>query len=381
MGLYRRLIRPVLFALPPESAHQVSVHASRLAGTIPAIRRRVRESLLVDEPCLANEVAGLSMVNPIGLAAGWDKSGHALSMLPYLGFGAVEIGSISARPSIGNPRPRLFRLPDDEAIIVNYGLPNDGAERVAQRLAGMARPSRSDESFVPLGINCVATNDGPGSACSTRQIVEDYCTSVRLLAGHADYLSLNLSCPNIEKGQHLFEQPNAIRSLLRRLTEHLTINCPVFLKVPPSVDPADHDRWLAEVDEFPMVKGFVFNLPSDDRAKGQLVTPAMKWKAMPGAVSGPPVEAVINQCIAMLYRKLNPTRHAIVGAGGVGNAEQAYRKLRLGASMVQLYTALVYRGPGVVREINQGLVELLYRDGVANVCEIIGVDATSGWID
>lgn len=367
MSLYTALIRPLLFQLDAETAHHGTVQACRIAGALPFLPLLTRACLEFKAPELQCAVAGLHFDHPIGLAAGWDKSASALRMLDHLGFAFAEIGSISAQPSQGNPKPRLFRLPQDRAIIVNYGLPNEGAEIVAPRLA-------ANRMRIPLGVNIVKTNYGPGApACTDDAILADYERSVSLVHPHASYLMLNLSCPNAAGGKDFFAQPGNITRLLQIL-KPLDIACPVFLKVALRNDPAEHERLLSETDAFDFVRGFSFNLPPGKPATLRLTAPRSAWEQLPGAVSGKPVEDLINRCISGLATRMNRQRHVIIGTGGVFTAADAYRKLRLGASLVQIYTALIYEGPGVIKRINQGLCHLLAKDGFRNVSEAVGSD-------
>jgi len=345
--------------------HHGTVEMCHWLGKVPGVPQITRAILESNEPILRIEVAGMSLDNPLGLAAGWDKSGRALRMTQCLGFGFSEIGSISARPSRGNPRPRLFRLPAERAIIVNYGLPNDGAEVVARRLAESRPP-------YPLGVNIVKTNDGNDAvAASEDEILADYEHSASQLHPHASYLSLNLSCPNAKGGQDFFARPGSITRLLERLAP-LGIECPVFLKIAPVDDAAEHERVLAECEGFSYVRGFCFNLPTGKPDTLQFAGASESFAQRPGAVSGKPVESLINRCIAGLYTRMDQRRYYILGAGGVFTAEDAYRKIQLGASLVQLYTALIYEGPGVVKQIAHGLARLLKRDGFANVATAVG---------
>lgn len=363
--MYRLLIRPLLFRLDAEFVHQGTVELCRWLGAIPGLPSLTRSIFEFRDASLQTEVAGLRFNNPLGLAAGWDKNGRALRMLNSLGFGFAEIGSVSARPSAGNPRPRLFRLPQDRAIVVNYGLPNDGARAVAARL-------QSHSHQDPLGINIVRTNDGPNApACSDEAILADYEHSVRLLHQYASYLSLNLSCPNAKGGSDFFTQPGSIARLLERLAS-IDIRCPMFLKIAPSDDPAEHERVLQECEAFSWMRGFCFNLPSGKPDTLQITTHKEHYAHLPGAVSGRPVEQLINRCIAGFYARMDRKRYVLIGTGGIFSAEDAYHKIRLGASLVQLYTAMVYEGPGVAPQICRGLAELLKRDGFANVTEAVG---------
>jgi dihydroorotate dehydrogenase (fumarate)/dihydroorotate dehydrogenase len=366
MSLYTAAMRPLLFALDAETAHQATVEACRWLGAVPPVRWVVRRCLQVDAPELLTEVAGLRFANPLGLAAGWDKSGRAAGFLGHLGLGFAEIGSVSARPSQGNPRPRLFRLPRDRAIVVNYGLPNDGVEVVARRLARVRSPA-------PIGVNLVKTNDGPAAPpCLADAVFEDYAVSLARIQPYCQYVSLNLSCPNAADGTDFFARPGRLRELLERLRD-VGPTRPVVLKIAPERSPEVLGRLIEEALPFEFVRGWQFNLPMGKPAG--LVTPGEVWRDWPGAVSGRPAAAVADECLRALYGLLPPGRFFVIGSGGVFTAEDAYRKLALGASLVQIYTALVYEGPGVVPRILQGLRQLLARDGFRHVAEVVGTAA------
>jgi dihydroorotate dehydrogenase (fumarate)/dihydroorotate dehydrogenase len=362
MTVYSTFLRPLAFRLDPETAHHLAIAAGARLGWAAGA---MRATAAIDDARLATRVAGLDFPNPIGLAAGFDKSGAAVRALAGLGFGSIEIGSVSVDPSAGNSKPRLWRLPDDEAIAVHYGLPNDGTAVIAERLKRTALP-------VPLGINLVVTNRGPGAApLKAYQIVGEYVDAVKLMAPHADYLMLNLSCPNTVDGRDFFADARHLKACLDVLGE-MKLKLPVFLKVSPLGGIEAIERVLAAADGFDFVSGFMFNLPPV-RPEG-MRTPPSALRNMPGAVSGPPAAALADFCIRETFRRMDRKRHVLIGAGGVSTAADAYAKIRLGASLVQLLTALIYRGPGVVREITAGLAELLARDGVKSVADAVGVD-------
>ena len=362
MTLYSTFIRPLAFRLGPETAHHLAITAGARLGWASGA---MRAATLVEDERLSVDVAGLHFPTPIGLAAGFDKSGLAISALAGLGFGSVEIGSISIDPSVGNPRPRLWRLPDDRGIIVHYGLPNDGAEIIATRLSKTRLP-------VPLGINLVVTNRGAGASPLTAdQIIGEYVAAAKIMAPHADYLMLNLSCPNTVDGRDFFADSGHLNACLNALGA-MSLNLPVFLKTSPLGGIAAIERLLATADSREFVSGFMFNLPPV-KPEG-MHTPEEIWRALPGAVSGPPASALADFCIRETFRRMDRKRHVLIGAGGVSSAEDAYTKIRNGASLVQLLTALIYEGPGVVRRITAGLARLLARDGVKHVAGAVGVD-------
>ena len=362
--MYRRFIRPLLFRCDAEWVHDLAIRQCGLFGKLPPIPGVVSRICDYSDERLSTEVCGLRFKNPVGLAAGYDKSGRAVRMIEALGFGHIEIGSVSAFPSGGNPKPRLWRLPEDDAICVHYGLPNDGAEAVARRLAGLRRE-------VPLGINIVKTNHGiHAPPDSPEKIFDDYLKSAGLLKDSGDYLCLNLSCPNTEMGCNFFAVPGNLEELLARL-KSLNFSCPVFLKISPAGGVPAIESVLQAVEPFQFVSGFIFNLPPDKPAT--LRTPRTVWQSLPGAVAGKPAREPINVCVRELYRRMDRKRYRIMAAGGVFSAEDAYEKIRLGASLVQLMTGLIFEGPLLVKRINRGLCQLLARDGLKTISAAVGI--------
>jgi dihydroorotate dehydrogenase len=352
MAVYSSLARPLLFRGDPERVHDATVRAAELAGRSRLACRAVAARRPAADPRLAVEVAGLRMRSPIGLAAGFDKSARAVPFLAALGFGHVEVGSISADPSAGNPRPRLFRLPAERAVVVHYGVPNDGAARAAARLA-RPRPA------VPVGANVVSTNRGHDE--SDDAVLADYVTSVRTLQDVADYVVLNLSCPNTRDGRGFFADRGRLRELLSRLAT-LGVRRPLFVKVAPG---GDVESLLAAVAGHGFVSGFSVNLPPGKPA-------GLEHVSAPGAVSGAPAAPAALRAVAELRGAA--AGYAIFGSGGVFTAADAYAMIRAGADLVQLYTALLYEGPAVVGRITSGLADLLERDGHAGVASAVGTD-------
>ena len=268
----------------------------------------MRAATQVDDERLGIDVAGLHFPTPIGLAAGFDKSGSAIRALAGLGFGSVEIGSVSIDPSEGNKRPRLWRLPDDHGIVVYYGLPNDGAPTIAERLSHTRLP-------VPLGINLVVTNRGPGAApLSADQIIGEYVAAAHVMAPQADYLMLNLSCPNTVDGRDFFADAGHLNACLTALDDMMLRIAGVSQSIVRSAvsrqSSACWQRRMAAISS----PDFMFNLPPV-KPEG-MRTPEQVLRALPGAVSGPPAAALADFCIRETFRRMNRKRHILIGAGG-----------------------------------------------------------------
>jgi dihydroorotate dehydrogenase subfamily 2 len=368
MDLYRAAVRPLLFRLDAETSHRATLRLADALARSGAALGALERWLAVRDPHLRTTVAGIDFPGPVGLAAGFDKNAEAVAVTSRIGFGFVEVGSVSAHPSAGNAvRPRIWRLPADEALRVYYGCPNDGAEVVAARLDRQTLP-------VPLGINVVETNTG--RLASAAEAAEEIAGAVGRFVRRADYLVLNLSCPNMPQGgSGLFDDPSALRLLLQSVARHPDLP-PVFLKLTPPGDPEDPrviEPILATVTPFGFVRGFILNIPNHRPAE-TLRTPAAELAATRGGITGPSLRAVTNAAIRAWYARLDRSRHALIGTGGIGSADDAYETIRCGASLVQLYTALVYRGPALVARINEGLARLLARDGLRSLAEAVGTD-------
>lgn len=363
VSLYTQVVRPLLFRMDAERVHHRTIALAQKLGASALGRRLLRRLFAVDVPQLWCQVAGLSFANPIGVAAGFDKNGRAIQALDAMGFGSVEIGSVSAHPSDGNPGPRLFRLPEDEAIVVNYGVPNDGAEAVSARVA-------QTPIGAPLGANLVETNTG--QALDPEQVVAELVEAARHFTGVADYLALNLNCPNTTGGASPFDDPVALCELMDACASVSGLP-PVFLKPTAHADAGRIEQTLEAIEPYDLVRGFIFNLPS---GKGYpLKTPPDVVDAMPGTLCGPPVRQRLDEAVRGWYQRMDTSRYRIIGSGGISSADDAYRKVRLGASLVQVYTGLVYRGPGLLRQLCTGLARRLERDGFAGLDEAVGVDA------
>lgn len=369
MGFYTGLLRPLLFLGDAEKMHDRAIRAAAWCSAHPGVLSVMERFHAKPDPILKTHVADLEFSSPLGLAAGYDKNGRGVPLWAAMGFGHVEIGSISAEFSAGNPKPRLFRIPVDEGIVVYYGLPNVGAEAVARTLSRVHRA-------VPLGINIVNTNRGPSAQPeSDGAIISDYVHSVRTLEPHADYLALNLSCPNTADGRAFISDSCRIQSLIQAVGDLKPVK-PVFLKVAPFAAVDQMEAFLRTVEGATWVTGFSTNLPPGKPAG--LSTPESELARMPGAVSGMPSHARALQTVRDLRARIDLKRYSLIASGGVSSAEDAYAFIRAGASLVQLATALIYQGPSIVPRISEGLANLLRRDGFSSVSAAVGASAGSG---
>jgi dihydroorotate dehydrogenase len=348
------LALPLLRRLPPETAHRLTIRALR-SGLAP---RRARP----DPPCLAITLWGRQFPNPVGLAAGFDKNAEVPEQMLRFGFGFVECGTMTPRPQAGNPRPRLFRLEEDEALINRLGFNNDGVAAGAVRLAARRR------SDGIVGANIGKNRD-------TADDIADYVQGVTVLAPLADYLVVNVSSPNTP-GLRELQRKSAVTALIERLMAARAAVVPenpppLLLKIAPDLAPEDRVD-LAQAALASHVDGLVIANTTVARPASLRSPEAHE----PGGLSGRPLRAPATALLGEMYR-LTQGRLPIIGVGGIASGADAYEKIRAGASLVQLYTALVYHGPGLVLRIKRELEALLARDGFARLAEAVGSAAHS----
>lgn len=347
--IYKRIVKPVYFRFDPERVHDMKVRFAVRLGSNPVTRAITRAAFGYSHPALRQTVAGIEFPNPIGLAAGFDKGAELTRIFPEVGFGFEEVGSVTGEPCAGNPKPRLWRHPEMKSLRVHYGLKNDGAERIAKRLAG--------ERFrIPIGISIAKTNS-PETA-GTDAGIRDYVKAYRALKGIGDYVTVNISCPNAFGGQP-FTDPERLDRLFGTLTPHRD-DRPIFIKLSPDLAENELDA-IMNVTARHNITGFISTNLTKKHGFGD------------GGISGKAVEAMSDDQIRYLYSKTGG-RSVIIGCGGIFSAEDAYRKIRAGASLVQLITGMIYEGPQVISELNRGLVRLLKKDGFSNMSEAVGAD-------
>ena len=345
MRIYERLGLTLLHRCDPERAHALSLAALR-AGLVPLPGR-------VSSPRLATTVAGLTLANPVGLAAGFDKNAVALAALARAGFGFVEVGAATPLPQPGNPKPRLFRLTEDRAAINRFGFNNDGADAIAVRLA--QRPQGA-----VIGLNLGANKTSADRAA-------DFASVLATCGDHVDFATVNVSSPNTERLREL-QGKAALSGLLAGVLATrggLARRIPVFLKIAPDLS----DPELAEIAEVALASGIDAVIATNTTLARDGLKSAHAGEA--GGLSGAPLFERSTRLLARLSH-LTGGRLPLIGVGGIGSAEDAYAKIGAGASAVQIYTAMVYEGIGLAARVARGLDTLLGRDGFANVAEAVG---------
>ncbi len=351
------LIRPLLFRLDAERAHDLTAKALRVTSRAPLLPRLIRALYAWEDPLLAVDWSGLHFANPIGVAAGFDKRADLVDGLALLGFGHIEVGTVTPRPQPGNPRPRLFRLPEDTALINRLGFNSPGIVAVARALR--ARRSRD----VIVGVNIGKNRDTP-----LERAVEDYVATFVALAPLADYVAVNISSPNTPGLRRLHERA-ALETLLHELTRlnrALPHPRPIALKVSPDETP---DQLEAVVRAGCDAGIAAFIATNTTLARDGLHS---RLAIETGGLSGRPLTQRARQVIGTIYR-LTHGAPPVIGVGGVATAEDAYQHIRAGARLIQIYTGMVYAGPAIARDIKQGLARRLRRDGFTSLEEAVGV--------
>ncbi len=355
--LYKFSVKPICFLIDPEKIHNTLTVFGRILGSNFITRAITGFFFNYHNKKLSQNILGINFNNPVGLAAGFDKDAQLTKILPRVGFGHIEIGSITGEPCVGNPKPRLFRLPKSQSIVVNYGLKNKGAEIISKKL-------KNAKFKVPIGVSIAKTN------CKETVGVEagitDYKKAHKAFSQIGDFDVINISCPNAHGGEP-FTDPVKLEKLLSEIDKTPTKK-PIFIKLSPDLTEKELDA-VIQVCTNHKIAGFSCANLTKDRGKLKLKEP-IPGK---GSISGKAIEALANEQIACVYRKTNG-KYSIIGVGGIFTAEDAYKKIRLGASLIQLITGMIYGGPQTISQINHGLVRLLEKDGFKNISEAIGAD-------
>ena len=354
--LYKSLIRPILFQIPPDLIHDIAISTGNILSSSAISRAALRFLYNYENTKLQTTEFNIQFKNPIGLAGGFDKNCSLIRLMPQIGFGFTEVGSITYHPYPGNPKPWNTRLVKDQALIVNYGLKNEGALVLKERIKAQKR-------FCPLIINIAKTNN---PEIKGEESINDYLASFKELQDLADIININISCPNSGDGFLFCENPELLERLLKKLSL-LEPKKPIVLKLKPDISDDNLYKITSISKKHPFIKGFVLtNLTSKrNRLKTQNI------QRLKGSISGKPSQKPSNEMIKKVYAELRDKK-AIIGCGGIFTPEDAYEKILLGSSLLQLITGMIYNGPSIAKDINKGLVKLLEKDNFNNIQEAVG---------
>ena len=342
------VLRPFLFKLDPETTHDLAIKSLKF-NYLP---RKMFE--VEDEQILNIELLGKNFPNPIGLAAGFDKSGEVYNSLLKFGFGFIEIGTVTPLKQFGNPKPRIFRLEDDSALINRLGFNNDGIEIIKNRI-------KSEKKKGVVGINI-----GPNK--NTKDQKNDFCIGLKNFFDIADYITVNISSPNTE-GLRDFHDQEKLEDLLlalNKIKSENKINIPLLLKISPDIK----DNQISEITDTAIknnISGIILTNTTNSN-KDKLIS---DFKKEEGGLSGEPLQQISTNMIKKFYKQLNG-KIPIIGVGGVNSGKSAYEKIIAGASLLQLYTGLVYKGPSIVKNIKKELIQILKVEGLNNIKDAIG---------
>ena len=340
------ILRPLIFKFSPEVAHSLAIKALKL-NNIPYSKHK-------DNHILETTFCEKKLSSPIGVAAGFDKNAEVYNPLFNLGFGFVEVGTITPKPQFGNPKPRVFRLEEDEALINRLGFNNSGSEQISQTIK-----ENNKKGF--LGINI-----GPNKDSKDR--IEDYLICFRKFYNLADYITINISSPNTEnlRDFHNQDELNSLIDKLKNEKKELNSNIPLAIKVSPDLN----DDQINEVSKIIMEQEIEIIIVSNTTDKNRENLKNIN-KLEKGGLSGKPIEKISNEAISKFYKILKD-KTKIIGVGGVSNGQDAFEKITSGATLVQLYTGMVYRGPRIASKISTELIDLLKNKGFKNVSEAVG---------
>ena len=339
--IYKKLLKPLLFKTDAEKAHEWALSIASKTNNSAFLQTLAKTIYNENNANLEQELFGLKFPNPIGLAAGFDKNGTTPKAMEAIGFGFVEIGSITAKPSDGNPKPRAFRIPKDHSLINRMGLNNEGADAITERLSSL-------ELNIPLGVNIAKTNDASihGDAA-----LKDYLYSYEKAQPVADYITINISCPNTGEGK-TFEDPGALKDLLSALEPQKEERKPSLVKFTVDIDKSGLEKLVQICEDFG-IDGYVATNTSSVR--NHLNTSEEELNRIGnGGLSGRAIQKRSTQVVKWLA-EITQQEKPIIGVGGIDDSQAANEKLQAGASLIQLYTGMVYEGPGLVSKIKKDL--------------------------
>ena len=359
MSVYQSIVRPVLFRLDAEQAHKLTIAFCELAGGLPFFKTVANLFRASVAPALRTRVAGMSLESPIALGAGFDKNGRALAVLSTLGFGAIEIGAVSSQPCAGNAGCRAIRLVEEQAVLTRYGVPNEGASRVARRFARHV-------GSVPVGIN-VIWNSSSKPDSSIHEVVAEIAVALAAFEGLVDYATINFACPNI-RGESHFDDIANVRLLFETLDARRPA-VPVFLKFRHRPDLRWIDDLVALSLQFPWVRGFI-PIVHVMRPMGPGATADVA--PLKGSISGAPLRDATLEVIRLWYGRIDRRQHVLLATGGISSAADVFEAMAAGATAVQVFTTMIYHGPYAVRSMNAELARLMEAAGLSSTPALTG---------
>ena len=341
------ILRPFLFKINPETAHSLAINALKF-GNIASIK-------INKSPRIETSIFNKKIHSPIGVAAGFDKNAEVYNSLFNLGFGFVEVGTVTPKPQFGNPRPRVFRLEEDEALINRLGFNNQGCEEISLRI-------KKNKPKGLLGINI-----GPNKDSSDR--VEDYTTCLKKFINLASYITINISSPNTENLRD-FHKTSELNNLIKSILEeknNSNSSTPIAVKISPDLSSNQVEN-ISQILIDNKIETIIISNSTDRNREG--LTNMNRFEK--GGLSGKPIEKISNRIINEFYNLVGK-QIKIIGVGGVDSAKSAYEKILSGATLVQLYTGMVYRGPRIAAQINNGLIKILEQEGINNINDVVGL--------
>jgi len=350
--LYQKIIKPYFFKQDPEKVHNNITRLGKLLGKHALTRSIIRAQFHFEHPSLHTTVAGIEFKNPLGLAAGFDKNAQLYDILPEIGFGFAELGSITGKACAGNPQPRLFRVPKEKSIIVNYGLMNNGCQEISQRL--------KDKTFrIPIGLSVAKTND---PKLDTIAGIKDYVIAYHHMHPLGSYTTINVSCPNTVDGQ-TFGHPQNLKLLLNALSQE-SHEKPVFIKIKPDFTEPQLLEIIKITNEHDWITGFIISNLTTHRDGLNTSKSELDALSIKGGLSGLPTQKRSLEAIRFVHKH---SKKIIIGCGGIFTGQDAIDKLKAGASLLQLVTAMIYEGPGVIAKIKREMVDIMQKENILNI--------------
>lgn len=353
---YQYIWKPIFFCIDPEVIHDKMVDFLEFFGGYVLLRKLTYFCFGYSNAMLEQNILGIYFKNPVGLSAGFDKNATLMDIMPALGFGFTEVGSITGEACLGNPKPRLWRLKKSKSLAVYYGLKNDGCVEISKRL-------KNKKFDLPVGINMAKTNCR--ETADTENAIADYFKSYQAFTGIGNYAVINISCPNAFGGQP-FNDSARLEKLMSKITS-IPKTKPIFVKISPDLQKNEVDEIINIASKFKL-DGFICTNLTKNRNNKNILDKNVPEK---GGLSGKIVDTMSDDLIRYVYKKTNG-QTVIIGSGGVFTAEDAYRKIKAGASLIELITGMIYEGPQIASAINLGLVKLLQKDGCKNISEAVG---------